>query len=169
MAIGIVSDPRPAGTSAFAGLVEVMEQEAHGLIEFSSVLASQRGAVSQGDRPALDATTEDIDRLMLRLTKLREQRQSMVDRLAGGTGASLAELFSGFGVIVPEALRQAHLRLRHAAEEAARASRVNSVVIRRVLESERTFLQSMFSDGPTVGYPGEMRSAPSGIVLDRQG
>ncbi|MFM8558212.1 MAG: flagellar export chaperone FlgN, partial [bacterium] len=117
-AIGIVSAPRPAGTSAFAGLVEVMDQEAHGLLEFSGVLAAQRGAVSQGDRPALDATTEDIDRLMLRLTKLREQRQSMVDRLAGGTGASLAELFSGFGVIVPDALRQAHIRLSHAAEEA---------------------------------------------------
>jgi hypothetical protein len=43
------------------------------------------------------------------------------------------------------------------------------VVLRRVLDSERAFLQSLFSDGPVVGYPGAAVAPPAGFLLDRQG
>ena len=136
------------------------------------MLERQRAAVSEGDRPALEATVEDLDRLMLRLAKLREQRQRMIDGLSRDPGQPLGAFLeqierSGGGLPIP--LRHAQNQLRHAAEAAARASRVNSVVLRRVLDSERAFLQSLFSDGPVAGYPGTEPGPAAGLMLDRQG
>jgi hypothetical protein len=169
MATEIVLDPRVARSPAYGGLTEVIAQETRGLEEFAEVLERQRVAVSNGDRAALDASVEDLDRLLLRLAKLREQRQMMVDSLSGDRGLALGDFLSRFGEGLPLPIRYAHRALRHAAELAARASRINSVVLRRVLDSERAFLQSLFSDGPTVGYPGATPAPPAGFLLDRQG
>ncbi len=171
MATETTHDERTARSPAFGGLAEVLSQEARGLEEFGEVLERQRAAVSTGDRDALDATVEDLDRLLLRLAKLREQRQSMLDGLSGDPGVTLRAFADRFGEALPVPVRQAQRRLRHAAENAGRASRVNSVVLRRVLESERAFLQSLFSDGPVIGYPGTVPgSGPgAGLLLDRQG
>ena len=110
--------------------------------------------------------------MLLRLAKLREQRQHMCDGLSGEPGQSLStflEQLERVGSALPVPLRHAQRNLRVAAEAAARASRVNSVVLRRVLDSERAFLQSLFSDGPVVGYPGAPVNAAAGLLLDRQG
>ena len=162
-------DPRLARSPAYGGLTEVLAQETRGLEEFSGVLERQRAAVSEGDREALDASVEDLDRLLLRLAKLREQRQSMVDSLSGDRGLALGDFLGRFGEGLPLTLRYAHRALRHAAELASRASRINGVVLRRVLDSERAFLQSLFSEAPAVGYPGQTPTPPAGFLLDRQG
>jgi len=169
MATEITQDPRAVRSPAFGGLAEVVMQETRALEEFADVLERQRVAVSAGDRTALDDSVEDLDRLLLRLAKLREQCQSMVDSLSGDRGWSLTQFLDGLKDQVPLPLRHAQRQLRHAAENAARASRVNSVVLRRVLDSERTFLQSLFTDGPVVGYPGASPGPGSGWLLDRQG
>ncbi|MEQ1833513.1 MAG: flagellar protein FlgN [Candidatus Eisenbacteria bacterium] len=169
MATEITTDVRPLRSPAYGGLAEVVTQETRALEEFADVLERQRGAVSNGDRRALDDSVEDLDRLLLRLAKLREQRQSMVDSLSGERGWSLTQFVDQLGATVPMPLRHAQRQLRHAAENAARASRVNSVVLRRVLDSERAFLQSLFTDGPVVGYPGASPGPSSGWLLDRQG
>ena len=169
MATEITQDVRPAGSAAYGGLAEVVSQESRALEEFAGVLERQRAAVSAGDRPALDHSVEDLDRLLLRLAKQREQRQSMIDSLSGERGWSLTQFVDRLGESVPLALSQAQRQLRHAAESAARASRVNNVVLRRVLDSERTFLQSLFTDGPVVGYPGASTVPSSGWLLDREG
>ncbi len=169
MATEITTDVRPLRPSAYGGLAEVVSQETRALEEFADVLERQRAAVSSGDRRALDDSVEDLDRLLLRLAKLREQRQSMVDSLSGERGWSLSQFVDRLGETVPMPLRHAQRQLRHAAENAARASRVNSVVLRRVLDSERAFLQSLFTDGPVVGYPGASPGPGSGWLLDRQG
>ena len=55
----------PAGRSpALGGLTEVLTQETRGLEEFAGVLERQRIAVSEGDRVKLEATVEDLDRLV---------------------------------------------------------------------------------------------------------
>jgi hypothetical protein len=172
MATEITQDTPAGRTPVLGGLAEVLTQETRGLEEFTAVLERQRVAVSEGDRLALEATVEDLDRLMLRLAKLREQRQRMVDGLSREPGQTLGTFLdqveqTGGGLPIP--LRHARQQLRQAAEAAARASRVNSVVLRRVLESERSFLQSLFSDGPVVGYPGEQSGPGAGLLLDRQG
>jgi hypothetical protein len=171
MATEVSFDARTARSPAFGGLAEVLCQEARGLEEFGEVLERQRAAVSSGDRACLDATVEDLDRLLLRLAKLREQRQAMLDGLSGDPGVSLSAFADRFGEALPVPVRHAQRRLRYAAESAARASRVNSVVLRRVLESERAFLQSLFSDGPVIGYPSASPGAGpgAGLLLDRQG
>lgn len=169
MAAPIITEPRLAGSSAFTGLAEILAQETRGLEEFADLLERQRGAVRTSDRELLEATTEDLDRLLLRIGRLADQRQSMVDQLAGRTGERLSALLQTLGASAPLALTLAHDALRQAAERAARASRINSVVIRRVLDSERTFLQSLFREGPAIGYPGSHSAPPSGVLLDRQG
>jgi hypothetical protein len=169
MATPIITEPRVTGSSAFNGLAEILAQETRGLEEFAEVLERQRGAVRTSDREMLDATTEDQDRLLLRLGKLGQQRQSMVEQLTGRPGERLSAMLQDLGAAAPLALTHAHDALQLAAERAARASRINSVVIRRVLDSERTFLQSLFREGPAVGYPGSTTAPPSGVLLDRQG
>ncbi len=169
MATPILTEPRVTGSSAFTGLAEILAQETRGLEEFSDVLDRQRGAVRQSDREMLDATTEDLDRLLLRLGQLSAQRQAMVDQLTGRPGERMSTMLRELGASAPAVLTRAHDALRHAAERAARTSRVNSVVLRRVLDSERAFLQSLFREGPAIGYPGSTSAPPSGVLLDRQG
>lgn len=169
MATDVLHHLPSVSAPAFPGLAEVLRQEARGLEEFAAVLERQRAAVAAGDRVTLDGSVEDVDRLLLRLSKLREQRQNMVDHLTGERGWSLTQLLERPGFGAGSELVLAHRELRRAAENAARASRVNSVVLRRVLESERAFLQSLFSDGPVVGYPGASGGRSAGLLLDRQG
>lgn len=169
MATQMTQEVGLARSPVYGGLAEVVTQETRALEEFAGVLERQRDAVSTGDRNALDDSVEDLDRLLLRLAKLREQRQSMVDSLSAERGRSLTQFLEPLGDNVPLPLRHAHRQLRHAAETAARASRINSVVLRRVLDSERAFLQSLFTDGPVVGYPGASPGPGSGWLLDRQG
>lgn len=169
MATPILSAPPLAPSSAHRGLVEVLDQETRGLEEFIAVLERQRTAVSHSDRATLDESVGDLDRLLLRLGKLREQRQAMVEQLGGMAGENLGTWLAGLGARAPRELHEAHRALRQVAEAASQASRINHVVIRRVLESERTFLQSLFRDGPAVGYPGSSVTPPAGVLLDRQG
>jgi hypothetical protein len=172
MTTEITQDTTVGRSPALGGLAEVLAQETRGLEDFSEVLERQRVAVAEGDRLSLEATVEDLDRLMLRLAKLREQRQHMVEGLSGQPGQTLGAFLedlerTGNGLPLP--LSHAQRQLRHAAEVAARASRVNSVVLRRVLDSERGFLQSLFSEGPVVGYPGAEPGPAAGLLFDRQG
>ena len=178
MAAEATQDALAGRSPAWTGLCEVLAHETRGLEEFTGVLERQRQAIGTGDRATLEATVEDLDRLLLRLAKLCEQRQHMVDGLAHVPGETLAELLERLahadGGRSPAAgaeapFQRAHRALRHAVENAARASRVNGVVLRRVLDSERAFLQSLFSEGPVVGYPGAPTAPAAGLLCDRQG
>jgi hypothetical protein len=161
-------DERPGVPSAGSQIADVIGLEAAGLASFVETLERQRGAVGENDHGALDATLVDIDRLLLRLTRLREQRQRMIDEWSGERGLSVAAFVERFGTDVPGALPGAHRKLQQAALDAARAARLNSVVLRRVLESERAFIHSLFHDGPGGGYAALAGSRAAGLLVDRE-
>jgi hypothetical protein len=161
-------DERLGVPFACSQIAEVLGLEAAGLASFVETLERQRGAVGTNDHAALDATLVDIDRLLLRLTRLREQRQRMIDEWSGESGLAVSAFIERFGADVPASLPAGHRRLQQAALDAARAARLNSVVLRRVLESERAFIHSLFHDGPGGGYAALAGSRAAGLLLDRE-
>ena len=151
-------------------LAGVLDREANILLELRDALERQCGHVAANDVAAVNASVDDIGRLLLALEETRRHRRATMARLTGGAGSALATALDARGAGDIATRRS---RLRHAALEAARAAAVNRAVLRRALEAGDSFLQALFSSAadPCPAYgPGERRdrSGASGLLLNRR-
>jgi len=161
------------GAGPLAELTAALEHEAAAIRGLREALVQQRAAVAANDAAAVNASVDDVGRILLAVEEARRQREAMVAALAGGPGATLEGLGAPDARPGRAAFDTARAALRRAAEEAAHEAAVNRAVLRRAVEAGEAFLQSLFSsaaDPSPVYAPAEGRERPGapGFILNRK-
>ncbi len=161
------------GAQPLGELTAALEHEAAAIRGLRESLVQQRAAVAANDAAALNASVDDVGRILLAVDEARRQREAMVRALAGSPDAPLEGLGAGSARPAAQAFAAARAALRRAAEEAAHEAAVNRAVLRRAVEAGDAFLQSLFSsatDPSPVYAPRERRERPggAGFILNRK-
>jgi len=154
-------------------LTAALEHEAAAIRELREALVQQRAAVAANDVDGVNASVDDVGRILLAVEEARRQREAMVATLTGTAGASLEGLGTLGGRPGAAPFAAARAALRRAAEETAHEATVNRAVLRRAVEAGDAFLQSLFSsatDPSPVYTPAERRDRPGtpGFILNRK-
>lgn len=162
--------PTPAALAA--ELATAFEREAQAVGELRDALARQRQGVATDSVAAVNASCDDIGRILVALDAARRARLALLGPLAPAGEPHRDALERLFGGSLPDVLADAHAALRTAAEGAAREASINRAVLRRTIESGEAFLQALFSNvaEPQPTYRGGERPGEGGpgFLLDRK-
>ena len=160
-------------TQSLERLTAALEHEIVAVRELGEALVQQRSAVAASDIVAVNASVDDVGRLLLSVDESRRHRLAVVAELGGAPGASLEEFEPPFGSQGAGAYAAARAALRREAEKAAHEAAVNRTVLRSAVEAGNAFLQALFSstDEPSPVYSAAERPAPPsspGFILNRR-
>jgi hypothetical protein len=166
----------PATSSAAQSLDRLtvaLEHEIVAVRELGEALVQQRSAVAASDVAAVNASVDDMGRLLLAVDEARRHRIAVVVELGGGPGTSLEEFEPAPGAPGAGAYAAARAALRREAEKAAHEAAVNRTVLRSAVEAGDAFLQALFSssvDPSPVYQAAERQDRPRspGFILNRR-
>lgn len=163
----------PSASPALANdLAGALLREAQAVNELRDALSRQRQGVATDSVPAVNASCDDIGRILVALDAARRARAGLLGPLAPEGGTPWEALERLFGGRLPEPLAEARRALRAAAESAAREAAINRVVLRRTIESGEAFLQALFSNvaepEPTYRAGERADEGGPGFLLDRK-
>jgi len=175
----VLEASRPAAPAACGGarplerLTAALEHEALAVRELGEVLVLQRSAVAASDIAAVNASVDDVGRLLLAVDEARRHRLAVVTELGEGPDTSLESLEPPAGTPGAGAYAAARAALRREAEKTAHEAAVNRTVLRGAVEAGDAFLQALFSSAvePSPVYgAAEHPDRPSspGIILNRR-
>ena len=170
---------RPAGPAAsgvarpFDRLTAALEHEIVAVRELGEALVQQRSAVAANDIAAVNASVDDVGRLLLAVDESRRHRVAVVAELGGSPGTSLDQFEPHPGTPGAGAYAAARAALRREAEKAAHEAAVNRTVLRSAVEAGDAFLQALFSssvDPSPVYGAAERQGRPRspGFILNRR-
>jgi hypothetical protein len=166
--------PVTSGTSpSLERLTAALEREIVSVRELGEALVQQRSAVAASDVAAVNASVDDVGRLLLAVDESRRHRLAVVVELGGAPGTSLEEFEPPPGTQGAGAYAAARAALRREAEKAAHEAAVNRTVLRSAVEAGNAFLQALFSsaEDPSPVYSASERQAPTnspGFLLNRR-
>lgn len=154
-------------------LATALEVEIENVEQLCDALLRQRAAVAADQTEAVNASVDDIGRILLALGEARRRRAGIVTTLTGDGEMALEQVGQVLGLPLPAALEQARLRLRRAAGDVIREAAINRGVLHRAIESGEAFLHQLFSatmDPPPVYGPPEHGSEAgnTGVLLNRR-
>jgi hypothetical protein len=154
-------------------LTAALEREIVSVRELGEALVQQRSAVAASDVAAVNASVDDVGRLLLAVDESRRHRLAVVVELGGAPGTSLEEFEPPPGTQGAGAYAAARAALRREAEKAAHEAAVNRTVLRSAVEAGNAFLQALFSsaEDPSPVYSASERQAPTnspGFLLNRR-
>lgn len=163
----------PAGGPALADeLAKAFANEAHAVRELREALGRQRHGVARDAVREVEASCDDIGRILVTLEAARRTRTARLEALAPAGGSPWAALERAFGGRLPDALAAARRELRAEAEATAHEAAINRAVLRRTIESGEAFLQALFSNvtlpGPTYRAGERAEEGEPGFLLDRK-
>jgi hypothetical protein len=170
---------RPAGpvtsgaTQSLERLTAALEHEIVAVRELGEALVQQRSAVASSDIAAVNASVDDVGRLLLAVDESRRHRVAVVAELGGDPGVSLEKFEPPPGTQGAGSYAAARAALRREAEKAAHEAAVNRTVLRSAVEAGNAFLQALFSsaDDPAPVYRAAEHQAPPrspGFILNRR-
>jgi hypothetical protein len=171
------SRPATPATSGAAQPLErltaALEHEIVAIRELGETLVQQRSAVAASDIAAVNASVDDVGRLLLAVDEARRHRLAVVAELGGGPGTSLGEFEPPPGTPGAGTYAAARAALRREAEQAAHEAAVNRTVLRSAVEAGNAFLQALFSssaDPSPVYSAAEHQDRPSspGFIVNRR-
>ncbi len=153
-------------------LARVLEREAAAVLELREALLRQRAGVARDATEAVNASSDDVGRVLVALEAARRTRAGLLAPFAAPDEPPMAALERLFGGALPEPLAAARRELRAAAEAAQREAVVNRTVLRRTIESGEAFLQALFSNvaepEPTYRAGDRPDDGGPGFLLDRK-
>ena len=160
-------------TQSLERLTAALEHEIVAVRELGEALVQQRSAVAASDIAAVNASVDDVGRLLLSVDESRRHRLAVVAELGGAPGASLEEFEPPPGSQGASAYAAARAALRREAEKAAHEAAVNRTVLRSAVEAGNAFLQALFSsaEDPSPVYGAAERQTPprsAGFILNRR-
>jgi hypothetical protein len=160
-------------TQSFERLTAALEHEVVAVRELGEALVQQRSAVAANDIAAVNASVDDVGRLLLGVDESRRHRVAVMAELGGDPGASLDGFEPPPGTQGAGAYAAARAALRREAEKAAHEAAVNRTVLRGAVEAGNAFLQALFSsaDDPSPVYRAAENQAPPrspGFILNRR-
>lgn len=159
----------PAVGQAVHELTVALESELRLVHGLRDALVQQRTAVAADHPEAVDASADDIARLLLALRDARHDRGRRQSELLG-EGAHWIEAVHEMLGTVPPRLLEAQAGLRRAATDVARETAINRSVLQRVISSGEAFLQALFSAAapPAPNYlpRREEPTAPASVMLN---
>ena len=163
----------PGAPKSLDRLTTALEHEIVAIRELGEALVQQRSAVAASDIAAVNASVDDVGRLLLAVDESRHHRTTVVAELGGTPGASLDEFEPSPGTPGAGAYAAARATLRRVAEKAAHEAAVNRTVLRSAVEAGNAFLQALFSsaEDPAPVYRGaesRAHSRSSGFILNRR-
>ncbi len=172
----VLEASRPAATTATQSLERLtaaLEHEIVAVRDLGEALVQQRSAVAASDITRVNASVDDVGRLLLAVDESRRHRVAVVAELGGDPGASLEEFEPPAGAHGAGAYVAARAALRREAEKAAREAAVNRTVLRSAVEAGNAFLQALFSSAeePSPVYrAAEHPATPKspGFILNRR-
>jgi hypothetical protein len=171
------SRPAPAAVSHAAEpldrLTAALEHEALAIRELGESLVQQRSAVAASDVDAVNASVDDVGRLLLAVDEARRHRMAITAELGSAPDTLLGDLEPPPGTPGAGAYAAARTTLRRMAEKAAHEATVNRTVLRSAVQAGDSFLQTLFSssvDPSPVYTPTERRDRPRnpGFILNRR-
>jgi hypothetical protein len=145
-------------------LVETLRREEGHVRALRDSLIRQRGAIAKGEAEAVNASADEIGRILLACDAARAERMRIVGELTGMAPPPLDRLEEILGIPLPEPLERERTALRRAARDVAREASLNRTVIARAIETGEAFLQAIFSSSgdPPAGYGPDAQSGPGG-------
>ena len=154
-------------------LTAAIEHEIVAVRELGEALVQQRSAVAASDIAAVNASVDDVGRLLLAVDESRRHRVAVVTELGGAPGTSLEEFEPPPRTQGAGAYAAARAALRREAEKTAREAAVNRTVLRSAVEAGNAFLQALFSsaDDPLPVYRAaehQDRPRSPGFILNRR-
>jgi hypothetical protein len=175
----VLEATRPAAPAASGAaqsldrLTAALEREIVAVRDLGEALVQQRAAVASSDIAAVNASVDDVGRLLLSVEESRRHRVAVVGELGGSPDTSLAEFEPPPGSPGAGAYAAARAALRREAEKAAHEAAVNRTVLRGAVEAGNAFLQALFSsaEDPSPVYRAAERQAPPrspGFILNRR-
>jgi hypothetical protein len=166
--------PATSGTAqSLDRLTAALEHEIVAVRELGEALVQQRSAVAASDIAAVNASVDDVGRLLLAVDEARRHRVAVAAELGGRPGASLEEFEPTPGTPGAGAYAAARTALRREAEKAAHEAAVNRAVLRSAVEAGDAFLQTLFSSAvdPSPVYGAaehQARPRSPGFILNRR-
>ena len=169
----VMHDPTAVPLTDLArNLARVLEREAAAVAELREALLRQRAGVARDATDAVNASSDDVGRVLVSLEAVRRTRAGLLAPYAAPDEPPLAALERLFGDEWPEPLAAARRALREAAEAAQREAAINRAVLRRTIESGEAFLQALFSNvaepEPTYRTGERPDDGGPGFLLDRK-
>jgi hypothetical protein len=160
-------------TQSLERLTAALEHEIVAVRELGEALVQQRSAVAASDIAAVNASVDDVGRLLLAVDESRRHREAVVVELGGVPGTSLEEFKPLPGTRGAGAYAAARAALRREAEKAAHEAAVNRTVLRSAVDAGNAFLQALFSSAeePSPVYSAGEHQAPPrspGFILNRR-
>ncbi len=155
-------------------LARALRRESGYVGELKGSLLRQRAAIASSDTEGVNASADEIGRILLVLEGARTHRDRLVGEMAGMAPPPLDRLEEVLGTALPAHVERERVALRHAARDVAREAAINRAVIGRVVASGEALLQSIFSSGgdPAPGYtpgaPGVAKVEGSGYLCNRR-
>ena len=160
-------------THQFRELADVLQKEAGIVTALRQALIQQRAALAANDAETMNATADEIGRILLLLEQVRSSRDAVLESITGEGPVALEQLETVLGVSLPLPLEQARAELRRAGKEVAQEVAINRTVLRRAVETGEAFLQALFSSSvdpsPVYRSPdqGTRRNDGSSVILNR--
>lgn len=125
--------------------------------ELRDSLARQRAGVANDDRAAVEASVDEVGRIVSTLELARRRRVTLVGVITGDEGFPLERFEERASVPLPEGFLRARADLREAAQGAAVDASINHAVLRRAVEAGEGLLRGVFApatDGSRKHTPG---------------
>ena len=152
-------------------LFDALVDEGRALQSLQGVLETQRQAVAENDRTAIEESVHAIGRVLLILDEARRRRQTLVEHLSGRGDVPLSQLEDAFGEPLPDQVREAFLAVRTIGQNLRREVTINKHIIDRTLQIGDRFLQRLFTERDASShYDEESRNGNpvGGVMVDRQ-
>ena len=175
----VLEASRPAAPAASGAaqsldrLTAALEHEIVAIRELGETLVQQRSAVAASDVAAVNASVDDVGRLLLAVDEARRHRVAVVAELGGSPGTSLGDFEPPPGAQGAGSYAAARTALRREAEKAAHEAAVNRTVLRSAVEAGNAVLQALFSSSvePSPVYRAAERPdrpGTPGFILNRR-
>ena len=159
-------DPRP---DAFSELTNLLHAELALVGELRDALARQRAGVANDDPVALEASADELERVVVRVEGARRRRATLVGAITGDERCSLARFEERVATPLPAGFGRVRAALRDAAHGAAIDLSINRALLRHAADAGEGSLRRLFSssaDSPAICGAGP-RAAPPGSGPDQ--
>jgi flagellar FlgN protein len=163
----------PSSSVTLEALHDALGSERRLLEDLIAQMRRQRAAVSVDDIQGVDDSTFATHRILATLGQARQRRRQLNLLLGANEESSLAELEALLGDQIDARLREARVRLQHAADMLAREVGMNRKLLREALSSNDQYVRTLAGAPATAstyaaeGATAQAAGSARGILVNR--